>query len=380
MDKKYSVIIVGDLFPTLGNVSYFTKGDVDSLFGEDIYRLFSKANLSICNLEGALTDHDERCRKTGPVKVAPTKAIEAYRRLGIKCCLLANNHSTDGGHQGVLDTMRVLDESGIQSIGAGKCNRSITRSSCYEIGGLNVGLYNVSETMYNIPTDNYAGVWLYDEYVVCNDIKELKQKCDYLIVAYHGGIEKFHYPSPEIRKRFHRMADCGADMILSQHTHCVGCEEYYNGAYLLYGQGDFLLKNFKPGFTDSGIIIELNIENKEVAIKKHLVRSIDNMFVRYAEQQDLSEFNERSKKVSNEDFVFQEFQKFCENELNLYLKAFKSPSKLRRRFGHYFPNTFRKWLYRYNECDLMFALHTLRSEQNRETAIVGIEGLLDRDK
>ena len=374
------IIIVGDLFPTDNNVLYFEKGNVNSLFGGRICQIFSDSVLTVCNLEGALTDHLERCRKTGPVKVAPTIAIEAYKKLGINLCLLANNHATDGGHQGMLDTMNTLDKAGITYIGAGKNESVIVRSLVREVGGIKIGIYNVSETMYNKPTANRAGAWLYDEYVVCNDIKELKQKCDYLIVAYHGGIEKFHYPSPEIRKRFHRMADCGADMILSQHTHCVGCEEYYNGAYLLYGQGDFLLKNFKPGFTDSGIIIELNIGNKEVTIKKHLVRSIDNMFVRYAEQQDLSEFNERSKKVSNEDFVFQEFQKFCENELSLYLKAFKSPSKLRRRFGHYFPNTFRKWLYRYNERDLMFALHTLRSEQNRETAIVGIEGLLDRYK
>ncbi len=377
MDKKYSVIIVGDLFPTLDNVSYFTKGDVDSLFGEDIYRLFSKANLSICNLEGALTDHLERCRKTGPVKVAPTKAIEAYKKLGINMCLLANNHATDGGHQGMLDTMNTLDEAGIRYIGAGRNESVIVRSLVEEVGGLKIGIYNVSETMYNKPTKTTAGAWLYDEYIVCKELQQLKTNCDYLIVIYHGGIENFNYPSPEIRKRFHRMADCGADMILSQHTHCVGCEEYYKDSYLLYGQGDFLLKNFNPGFSDSGIIIELNIENKEVAIKKHLVRSFDNLFVRYDKQQDLSEFNERSKKVSNEDFVFQEFQKFCDNELRLYLTAFKSPSKLKRRFGHYFPNTFKKWLYDYKERDLLFTLHTLRSEQNRETAIVGIEGLLD---
>lgn len=32
----------------------------------------------------------------------------------------------------------------------------------------------------------------------------------------------------------------GADIITAQHTHCNGCEEWYNGTYLLYGQGNFL--------------------------------------------------------------------------------------------------------------------------------------------
>ena len=97
---KKTIIIVGDLFPTTDNVSYFIKGDVDSLYGERICQLFSDSDLIICNLEGSLTDHGERCMKTGPIKVAPTNAIEAYKKLGVDYCMLANNHATDGGHHG----------------------------------------------------------------------------------------------------------------------------------------------------------------------------------------------------------------------------------------------------------------------------------------
>jgi len=370
------IIIVGDLFPTDQNVSFFSKGDIDSLFGKEITQLFSGADFCVCNLEGALTDHPDKCRKTGPVKVATTSAVEAYKKLGIDLCLLANNHATDGGHQGMIDMTCTLDNAGIKHIGAGKNQNEIVRFIIQKVGGLNIGFYNVSETMYNKPTKDTAGVWLYDEYEVCRELEQLKKQCDYLIVLYHGGIEKFHYPSPETRKRFYRMADCGADMILSQHTHCIGCEEYYNGSYLLYGQGDFLLKNFAPGLTDTGLIVELVIVNGQVQIKKHKVKSVDNLFVRYDEQQDLSEFNIRSNKVGDEEYVFKELQRFCDKELRLYLTAFKSPSKLRLRLKRFFPKAYKKWLYQYNERDLMFALHTLRSEQNRETAVVGIEHLL----
>jgi poly-gamma-glutamate synthesis protein (capsule biosynthesis protein) len=371
-----TILIVGDLFPTEQNVSFFSKGDIDSLFGKEIVDLFGKADYRVCNLEGALSDHPDKCRKTGPVKLVPTKAVEAYKKLGIDLCLLANNHATDGGHKGMVETMRTLDGAGIKHIGAGRNEKEIVRSFVQNVGGMNIGFYNVSERMYNKPTKETAGAWLYDEYIVCQELEQLKKECDYLIVIYHGGIEKFPYPSPETKKRFYRMADCGANMILAQHTHCVGCEEWYNGSYLLYGQGDFLLKNFAPGLTDSGLIIELVIENGNVGIKKHLVNSIDNMFVRYNEKQDLSEFDERSKKVNDDDYVYKQLQKFCDNELQLYLTAFKSPSKLRTRLKRFFPKAYKMWLYRYNERDLMFTLHTLRSEQNRETAIVGLEHLL----
>ncbi len=375
-----SIIIAGDLFPTDANVQFFAQGNVNTLFGNEICALFSKAELTLCNLEGAFTNHSERCLKTGPIKVAPTSAVEAYKRLGIDYCFLANNHVTDGGHQGLLDTMETLDGAGIGYIGAGKNENSILRSFVQEVGGVKFGFYNVSETMYNKPTANSAGVWLYDEYIVCHELEQLKQECDYLVVIYHGGIEKFPYPSPEIRKRFHRMADNGANLILSQHTHCIGCEEYYNGCYLLYGQGDFLLKNYAPGLTDSGLIIELDIEGGMVEIKKHLVESVDNLFVRYDEVQDLTDFIERSNRVYDEDYVSQQLHLFCDKELQAYLIAFKSPSKLMLRFKRFFPGLFMNWLYHYKKRDLMFALHTLRSEQNRETAIVGIEDMLKRIK
>lgn len=372
------IMLVGDFFPTEKNSSFFSSGDIESLFGTRICDLLSNADLTICNLEGALTDHNERCMKTGPVKVAPTSTIHAYKQLGIDHCMLANNHVTDGGHQGLLDTMRVLDEAGIGYIGAGQNESSIVRSFIKEIDGVLLGVYNVSETMYNRPSKDKAGVWLYDEYIVCQEIKALKKKCNFVIVLYHGGIEKFQYPSPELRKRFYRMADNGADVVIAQHTHCIGSEEYYNGSYLLYGQGDFLLKDFAPGLTDTGLIIELILSDNHLDVKKHLVRSKDKLFVRYDDQQDLSSFEERSKMVTDEEYVWNQLQAFCDNELRLYLTAFKSPSRLRLLQKRFFPQVYKKWLFDYQKRDLLFALHTLRSEQNRETAIVGLEHLLSK--
>ena len=374
-----SIIIAGDLFPTADNTSFFSKGDVKSLFGDRLCRMFADTDFSICNLEGALTDNPDNCQKTGPIKLAPTCSIEAYKKLGIKCCMLANNHSTDGGHQGVIETIRTLDKASIRYIGAGTKADDIIHSFVQEVGSVRFGFYNVGETMYNKPTKNKAGVWLYDEYVVCQEIKELKAQCDFVIVFYHGGIEKFQYPSPELRKRFHRMADNGADVVISQHTHCVGCEENYNGSYLLYGQGDFLLNDFAPGLTDTGLVIELVLSDGHLNVKKHLVRSKDKMFVRYDDQQDLSSFEDRSRMVEDEEYVWKQLQAFCDKELRLYLTAFKSPSRLRLLQKRYFPQAYKKWLFGYRKRDLMFTLHTLRSEQNRETAIVGLEHLLSME-
>ena len=376
------IIIVGDLFPVPSNYLSFSEGCIEHLFGNKICTLFDEANVSICNLEGALTDCPEICEKTGPVVKAPTSTINGVKKLGIDFCTLANNHVTDAGHQGVIDTMHTLDLAGIKYLGAGESEDTICKSAQFSVAGKVFGIYNVCETMYNQPGKNHAGAHLYDEYQVCKDISGLKQDCDYVIVVYHGGAEKFRFPSPETRKRFHRMVDSGANMILSQHTHCIGSEEYYKDAYLLYGQGNFLFRSFNNEFTDTGIIVEIEITNNQYIVHKHLVNAIDDV-VRYAEIQDFSEFDQRSLRVKDEEYVLKLYKQYCYEELCTYLYAYRG-SLFDRFLRHFSLKLSKKFLLakakKCNRTQLLLTLHSLRSEQNRETAIYGLVELLNKQK
>lgn len=369
------VVIVGDLFPVPTNFQRFSEGEIQDLFGDEIIGLFQSADYRICNLEGAMTDRPGFCEKTGPVLYAPTSTITAYKKLGIDCCTLANNHITDAGSIGALDTIKTLEEAGIHFIGAGQNVNCIRSHIFFRTGAYNVCLYNVAETMYNAPDEKKPGVHLYDEYTVCKEIESLKKESDYLIVIYHGGAEKFRFPTPEIQKRFHRMVDSGADMVLSQHTHCVGSEEFYHGGYLLYGQGNFLFRSFNNEYTDTGLLVEI-VFDKNIEIKKHLVRAVSDR-VRYEDRQDFTEFDRRSSVICDEKKVKELFDDYCLKELPLYLGAFKGRFPGYRIFRKFFPGVYRKYvLHGYSRPQMLFTLHTLRSEQNREIAINGIKAWL----
>ena len=374
--RRNSIIIVGDLFPVPSNFDKFSSGNVQYLFGDKICQLFKKADYRICNLEGALTNNPGKCEKTGPVVYAPISILCGIKQMGIDCCTLANNHITDAGEQGVIDTINALDQVGICHLGAGLNAKSINRYTSFEVGGKKIGLYNVAETMYNEPTATKPGAYLYDEYAVCKELEASKNCCDFLIVIYHGGSEKYRYPSPQTRRRFHRMVDCGADMILSQHTHCIGSEEYYKDAYLLYGQGNFLFRSFNNEFTDTGLIIELVFEDGKATVVKHLVNAIEDT-VRYDANQDFSSFDERSSRISDEEFLSQQFRQYCVNELPVYLTAYKGKYPGYRIIRRFFPKLYKRINKEYERKQLMFTLHSLRSEQNREIAIEGIKGYLD---
>lgn len=174
------------------------------------------------------------------------------------------------------------------------------------------------------------------------------------------------------------MVDCGANMILSQHTHCVGSEEYYKGAYLLYGQGNFLFRSFNNEFTDTGLIVELVISDKGFSVKKHLVDAVKDT-VRYDDKQDFTAFNERSACISDEKLLEKKFGDYCLNELPLYLKAYKGKYLGYRVLRRFFPKQYRLInMEAYEREQMLFTLHSLRSEQNREIAIEGIKHYLKR--
>lgn len=366
------ILITGDLFPSKNNESRFVEGDIQTLFGSSIVSLFQRADVSVCNLEGALTTHNETTVKLGPNIKARPETLLAYKKLGIKLFATANNHVNDYCQKGYLDTKEALDREGFQYVGSGVNMSDVRKSVSFDLDGCRLCIYNVAETMFNAPTATSAGVNLYDEYLVCRELEQLKQSNDVVVVLYHGGIEYFPYPTLELRKRFHRMADSGADVILAQHTHCIGCEETYKGAYLLYGQGNFLFD--RPSVNAcmrEGLAIELELEGKSVAgIKKHLVKVNDGCMT-YVESPDFSQFDERGSHIQDDDYLIGKFKDFVMTQKHIKTKQFV--------VDHWYDSILKslmskKKYARYKEVhftkpQLMRILYTLISEQQRETAL-----------
>ena len=392
MKEKNSLVIGGDLFPTPCNKHLFESGNIDALFsggGRDhnIVDIVKGAHYSIFNLEGCLTERTEEVVKaSGPKLKASPKSLSAIKTLGVSCLATANNHVMDFLSNGYYDTITAIKECGIDYVGSGTNTSIIKKYINININDCNICIYNVAETMYNVPTIDYPGVNVYDEFIVCSDLTELRKKHDYIIVIYHGGTEFFPYPTPMLKKRFHRMADCGADLITAQHTHCLGCEEYYNGSYLLYGQGNFLFNRHK-GHRGGTLLLELvfSTRRKTQLIKHHLVHN--TIGVEYDKAQELTDFFKRSAKVNDDNFLHQEFLKFA---LSLYPKISKSfqPYNLFDKIlSRIFPKPmYKSYRSRYrfrfpNKEQTMRLLYTLESEQQRETATAMLHAILhDNDK
>lgn len=378
------IVIAGDLLPSGKNKKLFEEGNAKAIFGEKIIDLFGKADFSIFNLEGPLTDSNKAMEKTGPVIKASKDCIKGINGLGVKAVALANNHITDYQHDGFKDTVKLLDDNGIDYLGAGETLSTIKRSISLLLGNKKICIYNVSEMFYNIPSASTVGANIYDEYVVCNDIKELKQSHDYLIVIYHGGTEEFPYPTPLLRQHFHRMADCGADFITAQHTHCIGCFENYNNAYLLYGQGNFLFARMKNDMTKHGLITEIVLSESGVDIIQHVVSVSSDDVVRYDEPQDISLFYKRSDELKDEVEIQKKYYQFCYNSAIIkdrFLESFRGDSLYYRLIKKLSGKLYKKHLLeKFNKEQLMRISKCMESDRYAENMFACVQYMMENNK
>lgn len=383
--KPIRVIVAGDLMPSENNYDLFKKGDAEKLYGKEICSLFSNADFSIANLEGALTESKTPQQKDGPGIKAPMETIAGIKALGLSAVSLANNHITDYLQRGCEDTLSALDEVKIKHLGLISKDSEFLDNGKYlsvDINGRRICFYSVSETFFNKPTNDCLGANVYDEWIVCNEIKELKKSHDFLIVLYHGGSEYFPFPTPQTRIRFHRMAESGADFITSQHTHCIGCEEWYKGSYLLHGQGNFLFARQKmyPSITKQGLVCEIIIEDKGFQIINHIV-NIVNDALQYDVYQDLSSFKERSLRVDEEDYIVKEYQQLKISEImQKYLVASKGDFPFQRVLKRLFPSVVKHPEQTFSFAQVLRNFNVLQGERRREDMYYVWKFLLDNYK
>ena len=380
--KSIKIIVAGDILPSEGNIDLFEKGDAKTLFGKEICQLFAASDYSIVNLEGPLTDCIIPQQKNGPVIKAPMSTILGIKNLGVSAVAMANNHLTDYLQQGLIDTIKVIQNAGLEYVGVVSYNGQSKISRKYlsfKINEYSVCIYNVSETFFNSPSKDMDGANVYDEWIVLNEIKDLKKNHDYLIVIYHGGAEYLPFPTPKTRTRFHRMAECGADFITAQHTHCIGCEEWYKGSYLLYGQGNFLFARQKmyPMLTKEGLVTEIIITEQGFTVNNHKVNIIGNL-LSYDKFQDLAAFKKRSSCVDNTEFIIEQYQELKTNEImREYLIAAKGGYPFQRITKRLFPNSVKHPESTYSRKQILRNIDVLQGERRCEDMYYVWKYLLD---
>lgn len=321
------ILIGADLVPTKRNISLFESGNAEELLGKELAECLNSADYRIFNLEVPLTDREQPIPKCGPNLIAPTKCIAGYQAMGVDLLTLANNHILDQDQQGLESTVRTLNQAGIAYTGVGSTPEDAAKPYLFTCDGKRIGVYACAEHEFSIVTDHFAGANPIDLLESPDHVAKLKEQCDYVIVLYHGGKEHYRYPSPNLQKVCRKLVEKGADLVVCQHSHCIGCEEKYLHGTIVYGQGNFLFDDDESEFWKTSLIILLNEKNDITYIP--IMKNANA--VRLANEEDaakiISDFNTRSEKIRDEVFVESEYRKFADKMIGSYLGTITGRSR-----------------------------------------------------
>lgn len=376
------IIIGGDLVPTLKNIEKFKSNNLISNIKKDFRDFWFSADYRIINLETVLGSSEtlKPIEKSGPNLIANSKSINGIKSLMPNLVCLANNHSMDYGIEGLTSSINLLKTHEISYTGIVKNNISRILPCILEKDGIRVGIYNVCENEFNQPQKDSIGCNCFDEIETYKDIFQLKKHCDYIIVIYHGGKEYYRFPSPKIKKTCENFIDFGADVVLTQHSHCIGSEEIYKSKTILYGQGNFIFDTIDNDFLNYGLLVEVVANKEKININYKLIEKENNLIKLSDNRIVYNEFKERSKKTNDNDYLEKLYYDFSSSKIESYLATANINSFYRKSLNKLYHMFFHKsyYLKMYNTKKYLDILNSIRCESHRELFIEGIKYMIER--
>lgn len=313
------ILILGDVGASVSNVEAFCKG-ADDLFSEDIQEKCNNADIVILNLEKPLTDVANPLGICPPDYIAPTMSVNGLLLLHPTAVTLANNHILDQKEAGLESTMKVLQDNKIFCVGAGRNAKEAREPLLFKCENKTIGFYACCEKEFSFSTDKRAGANAFDPLYSFDDISSLKARCDHLIILFHGGMQNYPYPSPRLQAVCHKMCEKGADLVVCQHSHIIGCEEEYCGSRIVYGQGNFLLDEKEDPNWQTGLMIEEKWENNQWKTTYYPIETCNHKTVfKQNASEVLDLFRERSNEILDTEKLRIMYQELCQKKLPEYL-------------------------------------------------------------
>ena len=367
------LVIGGDLVPTQSNLNLFSKGDINTLLGRELLSLWNSADIRIFNLEVPLVDKEDPINKSGPNLIAPTRTVNGIKALNPTVLTLANNHILDQGEQGLSSTSKILSEYEIPYVGIGKNLDEASKPYIIEENGVRIGIYACAENEFTIATNSTAGANPFDPLESLDHIQVLKADCDYVIVLYHGGKEHYRYPSPNLQKVCRKVVEKGADLVVCQHSHCIGCEEEYLDSKIIYGQGNFLFDHSENEFWQTSVLLLLTINEKLNVDYIPIVKSKNTVRLANEEQREeiVKGLEKRSSEIMQEGFIEMKYIELTNALFNKYLSGLHGDNLVFRVLNKISGRNFVRLLY--SKKSYLWVKNIIECEVHREIVINGLK-------
>ena len=242
--KETSLVFAGDVYLSGHVTGLYDAAGIEGVLEQSLLNEMQQADILMVNEEfpfatGGIPMED----KEYTFRVAPNYT-SIFADLGVDIVSLANNHVLDYGTEALQETLQTLNENEIIYAGAGENTEDASALRTVEADGKVYGFLAASRVIpvasWNA-TQYQPGVFTtYDKTALVAAITAAQDKCDYLTVYVHWGIERNTVPEEYQRELAHAYIDAGADLVIGAHPHVLQGIEAYNGKLIFYSLGNFI--------------------------------------------------------------------------------------------------------------------------------------------
>lgn len=230
--------------------AYNQAGSIAGVLDEGIRAETGAADIFMVNQEFPFTNRGTAAEDKQFTFRIPPEEVSMLTEMGVDIVTMANNHILDFGPEGITDSLAALDGAGIPHVGAGENLEQAKKLEILEVKGKKIGFLGVSRVYmaasWAAGADHPGVFSTYDPTMALQEIRAAREKCDYLVVYVHWGIERNTTPEDYQRSMGRQYIDAGADLVVGSHPHVLQEIEYYNGKPIAYSLGNFVFGSSIP--------------------------------------------------------------------------------------------------------------------------------------
>lgn len=289
VNKVNRVLAMGEIIPARTVDKFMrTKDDYKYPF-ESVKPFLDKYDARIATFESALIGkgNGSVCALNCFDFIGNEQFTEGMQYSGINVVSLADNHSMNGGIDGIANTIKLLNGINIKTVGAAPTNNEdATKPAIFTVGTTKYGViaYNDIPSANDWATDDKGGTARIDtndyhiiDGRVAKDVQRAKEAgAEFVIAMMHWGAREYtNDPLPHQKELAHHLIDNGVDLVVGDHPHWVMLTEFYtptNGTpkFIYYGIGNFVFDQDWSTETSQGSLMEMNFyNNKLLALHIH---------------------------------------------------------------------------------------------------------------
>lgn len=208
------------------------------------------ADMAAINLETQIAETEPTQKADKGIRFySKPETIEALQWAGVDYVTLGNNHTYDFLDEGLISTIKALDDYKLSHSGAGLNEQEALKPYVYKTDKADYAMlgyvgWEGTKAIKQAATSKQGGPAFGSEKNIVQSVKQANANKQKAVIQFHGSMEYSNEPTVLTEQRLKSGLDAGAVLAIAHHPHVSQGLELYDNKLIAYSMGNFLFDQY----------------------------------------------------------------------------------------------------------------------------------------